>query len=110
MEVQEVIVSDLRIVLTTIAEARAAELAERLVEERLAACVSVYAPMRSTYRWKGRVEHEIECQLIIKTTVARLAELERRLPELHPYELPEFIVVRPEQASAAYASWMNEST
>jgi periplasmic divalent cation tolerance protein len=105
-----VIVSDLRIVLTTIDEDRAAELSERLVEERLAACVNVSAPMRSTYRWKGSIEHEIECQLVIKTSAAHLKELERRLSELHPYELPEFIVVRPEQSSAAYASWVGEST
>jgi periplasmic divalent cation tolerance protein len=105
-----VIVTNLRILLTTVGEDRAAELAERLIEERLAACVNVCAPMRSTYRWKGRIDRETECQLIIKTTLGRLAELERRWPELHPYELPEFIVVCPERASAAYARWVDEST
>jgi periplasmic divalent cation tolerance protein len=105
-----VIVSDVRILLTTITEDRAAELATRLVEERLAACVSVSGPMTSTYRWKGGLERERECQLIIKTTAAHVAELERRLPELHPYALPEFVVLRPEAVSRAYAAWVDEST
>jgi len=109
-EVQGVIVSDVRILLTTIAEDRAAELATRLVEERLAACVNICGPMTSTYRWKGCLERERECQLIIKTTAARVVELERRLPELHSYELPEFVVLRPEAVSRAYAAWVDEST
>lgn len=103
-------VTDVRILLTTIAEDRAAEIAARLVEERLAACVNICGPMTSTYWWKGRLERERECQLIIKTAAARLGELERRLHELHPYELPECIVVRPEAASTAYSAWVDDTT
>ena len=68
--------------------------ATTLVDERLAACVNVHGPMTSIYRWKGAVEHEAERQLVIKTTRARLPALEARLRELHPYELPEFVVDR----------------
>ena len=96
-------------VLTTVSEARADELASALVSERLAACVNVLAAMRSTYRWKGTVEVEIERQLIIKTTAARLPALEARLKALHPYELPEFIVLRPESAGDRYAAWVGEN-
>jgi periplasmic divalent cation tolerance protein len=98
--------TDFVIVLTTMPDdARSDELARTLVDERLAACVNVYGAMMSTYRWKGTVERDPERQLVIKTTRARLAALESRLRALHPYELPEFIVVAPESASEAYAAW-----
>jgi periplasmic divalent cation tolerance protein len=103
-------VSDLRIVLTTIGEERADELARTLVDERLAACVNVLGPMMSTYRWKGAVECEPERQLLIKTHASRVAALESRLRALHPYELPEFIVLQPEAATAAYAAWVKQET
>ncbi len=101
--------SDLVIVWTTISDERSDEVAAALVEERLAACVNVHGPMRSTYRWKGAVETGPERQLFIKTTAAKLPALEARLRLLHPYELPEFIVMRPETASADYARWVAES-
>ena len=94
------------IVLTTIgAGADAAALGRTLVEEGLAACVNVLPPMTSIYRWKGRVEEETERQLVMKTTAARVEALEKRLRELHPYELPEFIVLDA-AASAAYGQWV----
>jgi periplasmic divalent cation tolerance protein len=104
-----VIVSDIVIVLTTVGEDRADELARTLVDERLAACVNVHGPMLSTYRWKGTVEREPERQLVVKTTAARLVDFERRLRELHPYELPEFLVVRA-AASDAYGAWVSQET
>ena len=84
-------------------------LARTLVEERLAACVNVHGPMTSTYRWQGKVEVEPERQVVIKTTRARLAALETRLRALHPYELPELVVIDA-VASDAYASWVSETT
>ena len=102
--------SDLIAILTTMPDDnRAGELARTLVEERLAACVNVHASMISTYRWTDTVEVEPERQLVIKTTRARLAELEIRLRALHPYELPEFVVIEV-SASAAYDRWVHGST
>jgi periplasmic divalent cation tolerance protein len=96
------------IVLTTIgADTDAAELGRTLVEEGLAACVNVLPPMTSIYRWKGKVEEEHERQLLMKTTPARVEALEKRLRDLHPYELPEFIVLDA-TASAAYGHWVAE--
>jgi periplasmic divalent cation tolerance protein len=103
-------VTDLVIVLTTITDDRADEVARTLVEERLAACVNVHGPMTSTYRWKGTVEVEAERQLVIKTTEQRLVALEARLRAIHPYELPEFIVLGPERASEGYAAWVRDGT
>jgi len=103
--------AEIVIVLTTMPnDERADELARTLVAERLAACVNAHAAaMRSTYRWKGQVECEAERQIVIKTTKARLDALEKRLRELHPYELPEFVVLDA-RASAAYAGWVTEET
>ena len=99
------------IVLTTLgAEADAPALARTLVEERLAACVNILPVMVSVYRWKGSVEQARERQLLIKTTPDRLAALEHRLRQLHPYELPEFVVLRPSGGSEAYLRWVGEST
>jgi len=99
---------ELILILTTMPDdSRADELAEALVGEKLAACVNVHGPMVSTYRWKGEVERETERQIVIKTTRTRLPALEARLKTLHPYELPEWIVLGAE-ASAAYGQWVIE--
>jgi len=101
---------DLVLVLTTLPDDnRADELAQSLVDERLAACVNVHGPMISTFRWKGQVEHEAERQVVIKTTRARLPELGARLRALHPYEVPELVVLEG-NASDAYGAWVNDAT
>lgn len=98
------------LVLTTLgADADAPAFARTLVEERLAACVNVLPAMTSIYRWKGSVDQEREQQLLIKTAADRVEALAARLRELHPYELPEFIVLDAE-ASTAYAEWIDDST
>ena len=89
---------------------RAGVWARALVEERLAACVNVHAPMVSFYRWKGAVERDAERQLGIKTTRDRVAALRARLEDLHSYELPECVVLNVEDGSEAYISWVIEQT
>jgi periplasmic divalent cation tolerance protein len=104
-------VTEIVIVLTTApADDRAEQLAHQLVDERLAACATVSAPMVSVYRWQGRIDREAERQIVIKTTRDRLAALEARLRQLHSYELPEFLVLAVEQGSAAYLGWVVEQT
>ena len=98
------------IVLTTLgADADATAFARTLVEERLAACVNILPPMRSVYRWKGSVEEDREQQLVIKTSRERLETLQQRLHALHPYEVPEFIVLPIVGGSQAYLEWLAES-
>ena len=102
--------SDAVVVLTTLAaDADAAALGRTLVAERLAACVNVLPVMTSVYHWKGRIEEEREQQLVIKTAGGRLAALEARLRELHPYDVPEFLVLRVSEGSAAYLRWLRDS-
>jgi periplasmic divalent cation tolerance protein len=99
------------IVLTTLpADADGAEFARDLVEERLAACVNLSAPMESIYRWEGTVETESERQLVIKTSRERVGELWDRVRELHPYDMPEFLVVPIVDGNDAYLRWVAEST
>lgn len=99
------------IALTTLpADGDVEQIARQLVEEKLAACVNILPPMRSMYRWKGAVESADERQLVIKTTAARLPALEARLRKLHPYDVPEFIVLPITLGSAAYLSWVSAST
>jgi len=99
------------IVLTTWpADRDSAPFARTLVEERLAACVNVYGEMHSTYRWAGQVETAAERQLVIKTVTERMPALEARLRALHPYEVPEFLVIETAGGSDAYVRWLQEST
>ena len=99
------------VVLTTIGNGTDAHaLASILVTERLAACVNVLGEMDSTYRWKGGVESERERQIVIKTTAARVPELEARLLQLHPYEVPEFVTLPVAGGSEKYLAWIREST
>ncbi len=98
--------SDLILILTTMPDsADVDELARTLVDERLAACVNVHGPMTSVYRWKGDAERENERQVVIKTTRDRVHALQTRLHELHPYELPEFLIIEAD-GSDAYAGWV----
>ena len=103
--------TDIVVVLTTApADDRAEQIAHQLVDERLAACATVYPPMVSVYRWKGRLERDAERQIVIKTTRDRLAALETRLRQIHSYELPEFLVLAVDQGSAAYLGWVFDET
>ncbi len=103
--------SNLVIVLTTMPDGeKIDELARALVREHLAACVNVHAPMTSVYRWKTEIECEPERQIVIKTTRDRMGALQARLHELHPYELPEFLVVGVESGSDAYVKWVATET
>ena len=99
------------VVLTTIESgADAHALASILVTERLAACVNVLGEMDSVYRWKGGVESARERQVVIKTTAARVLDLEARVRALHPYEVPEFVALPISGGSEKYLAWIREST
>ena len=95
------------VVLTTFpVTADADAFARALIDERLAACVSILPPMRSIYTWKEITELAEERQLIIKTTTQRVPELEARIKTLHPYDVPEFIVISVLDGSNDYFSWV----
>ena len=87
----------------------ARRIADALVGERLAACVSVLPGMTSTYRWQGAIERADEVLLIAKTVVEGRDALQARLVALHPYELPEVLAVEA-AASPDYLQWLVRET
>jgi periplasmic divalent cation tolerance protein len=99
----------IRLLFTTFANADDAARAVRtLVDERLAACGTILPGARSIYRWKDAVEDTGESVVLLKTSSRAVAELEKRLRAIHPYEVPEILVVDPVAVSAEYAGWVNE--
>ena len=103
--------ADYVIALTTLpADADAADFGRTLVDERLAACVNVLPVMESVYRWEGKIEFEAERQVVIKTSRDRIVDLWDRVRELHPYEVPEFVVLSIADGNEAYLRWIGEST
>jgi len=92
------------------AEPRAHELAASLVEERLAACVQVVGPVRSTYRWDGAVETATEWLLLVKTTADRFPGLRAAVVARHPYDVPELVAVPITDGLPAYLEWIVAAT
>src|SRR6266567_9052943 len=102
--------TDKRIVLCTAgSEDEARKIARHLVEDRLAACVSIIPHVESIYRWKGKMESSKEWLMLIKTTAEEFPAVCTAIQELHSYELPECIVVSIEEGSAEYLQWMASS-
>lgn len=96
-----------QLLLSACADAASAErIATTLVEERLAACVTVLPGARSVYRWQGAVEHADECVLLIKARAGDYPALERRLLDLHPYEMPELLALPVLAGNPAYLAWL----
>lgn len=103
--------SEVRVVLTTTGDRESAlALGRSLVEEGLAACVTLLPGALSIYEWQGSIEEEGECLLLVKTRAGRLRELEKNLRERHPYDLPEFIAIDPVHVERGYLSWVLDQT
>ena len=86
----------------------ASRIAEALVSEQLAACVQL-SPIESWYRWEGKVEHQPEMRLHIKTTAALAASVEARVRALHSYAVPEIVMIEIAGGSADYLGWIESS-
>jgi periplasmic divalent cation tolerance protein len=91
-------------------EDEAASIARALVEERLAACVNIVAAARSIYRWRDQIEDERECLLLIKTRASLYAKVERRVREMHSYEVPEVVALPFAAVSRPYLEWLLDAT
>lgn len=101
--------SALVVLTTTESPQQAEQLAQVLVEARLAACVQILPPMTSVYRWQGKVEAATETLLLIKTTRALYPALETAIKANHSYQTPELIALPVEQGSADYLNWLLDS-
>jgi periplasmic divalent cation tolerance protein len=103
------IVPPARVALVTHPVEGADELARRLVERGVAACVNLVA-VRSVYRWQGEVHDDPETLLVVKTVDTRLAELSEILARDHPYDVPELVVLAPTHVEARYLAWLLAET
>jgi periplasmic divalent cation tolerance protein len=83
--------------------------ARSLVRRRLAACVQVIGPIRSVYRWQGKIEETAEWLCLVKTTAARYPRLEAALLRLHPYDTPEVVALPLASGSPRYLEWLARS-
>lgn len=90
-------------------EQTAKKIATCLVEEKLAACVTMLPKVTSIYRWQDTIECENEIQLIIKTTKDKFNLLSERINSLHPYDIPEIVAINIHQGNLQYLNWINES-
>jgi periplasmic divalent cation tolerance protein len=91
-------------------EDEAARIARALVAEQLAACANIIAPVRSIYRWRGAIEEAREHWIVIKTRKELYPMVERRVRELHSYEVPEILAIAPVAGAATYLEWILDST
>jgi len=99
------------VILSTVpTEEHAGRIARALVEEGLAACVSVVPGLRSFYRWKGDLCDDSEFLLLIKTREELFAPLADRLHEIHPYEVPEIVALEASDVAPAYLAWLQGAT
>jgi periplasmic divalent cation tolerance protein len=98
------------ILVTASSETEAETIAKALVEERLAACVNLVSPIRSIYRWEGKVTEEREWLLVIKTQISRFAAVAARVTALHSYQVPEVIALPIQAGAEAYLRWLREET
>jgi len=95
------------LVLCTCPDADTAQrLAHALVEQRLAACVSLLPGLRSVYRWQGEIEESSELMLLAKSTQERFPALRVALEDMHPYEVPEIIAIAIADGLPAYLDWL----
>jgi periplasmic divalent cation tolerance protein len=97
------------VLVTAPSEGLALEIGRTLVDERLAACVSVVPGLTSIYQWEGRREETSEALLLIKTRPEGYAALQRRVLELHPYSVPEVLGLPVAEGAPAYVQWVRES-
>ncbi|MFK8111106.1 MAG: divalent-cation tolerance protein CutA [Rubripirellula sp.] len=103
--------NSLVIVITTVETTADAELlASALIEQSLAACVQIDGPIKSHYRWAGKVEQATEFRLMIKTTQQVWPRLKEKLANLHPYEEPQIIMLPVADETDGYRNWVIDQT
>jgi periplasmic divalent cation tolerance protein len=103
--------TDAVVVLTTLASTDdAVKLIKALLERRLVACGTVTPGARSLYRWEDKLADEQEVMVMLKTRSGAVHGLERAFKELHPYKVPELLVVPVSGGLERYLGWINSET
>ena len=102
--------SYLQVITTVSGKSDAEKIARALIAKDLAACVQIGGPIKSIYRWKGRIETAKEWVCIIKTRKSFYKKVEKAIKENHPYEVPEIIAVSIVEGSKTYLKWLFDET
>lgn len=101
----------LKIIYTTVgSESEAEALARALVSERLAACANILTPIRSIFRWEGKLTDEAEVAILFKTRAGKAKAAMMRIAELHSYDVPGIELWAVEDAPAPFRKWVEEET
>lgn len=99
-----------RVILCTVPDKKTGQsIAEKLVAEHIAACVNIAGPVVSHYLWEGAVQEDEEYQLIIKTNASRVDDAYHAVCELHPYEVPEWLIIDNVSGSTEYINWLQQT-
>lgn len=101
--------TDVRVVLCTCPPGDATRIARTVLEERLVACVNVISGVKSLYWWQGDLQEDGETLLVLKTPASCYDSLERRLQEIHPYDVPEVLSLDVVAGAETYISWVGDS-
>lgn len=100
----------IQVMITTDSEEEAKELGRLLVEHRAAACVQVWGPIFSTYRWEGEIQDTQEWMCLAKTGAGQYDRLESLVKENHPYDVPEILALPVLAGNMAYLEWVEAET
>jgi periplasmic divalent cation tolerance protein len=95
------------ILTTTDSKEEAKRISKDLVKKRLAGCVEINGPIQSTYRWKGSVEYGEEWLCSIKSRKDLINKVEMAIKEIHPYDVPEIVVLPIIAGSNDYLTWLH---
>ena len=105
-----IVITQFKIILVTAPDLKTARrLARAALAARLIACANLVPKIESHYRWKGRLERSAEVLMVMKTTQARVAALEKLIMAEHPYHTPEFVVLNLAGGAKKYLAWLAES-
>ena len=99
------------LIITTVPDTKVGQIiAEKIINERLAACVTLSSPGQSLYWWKGKITQDQEHTLFIKTKKEAYRKLEEKIRQLHPYDIPEIIALPVYAGSKDYLNWIDNET
>lgn len=103
--------SDVCLVLCTAPEHSVAQkIAKHLVSNKLAACVNIIPNVTSVYSWNEELQVDNECQMVIKTTKQNVILAQQAVAKLHPYDVPEWVVINDINGSQQYVNWLLQQT
>jgi len=102
--------NEIVVFITASKETEAVTIAKALVEARLAGCVNIIRNIRSIYRWQGNIEDDKEVLMIAKTTKKLFKALEKKVKELHSYDVPEIIAMPITEGSKDYLQWLQDAS